>query len=447
MYASDLTHKNAALEDKLHQLYRLNRDKTIDMGFRPPYLELLKALGNPHKKLPPVIHVAGTNGKGSTIAMMRAMLEAAGYSVHSYTSPHLMEFNERITLAGQNISNEFLEELVDEALLANNGRETTFFEITTSLAFMAFSRVPADIVLLEVGLGGRLDCTNIIDTAALSVINTISYDHMEFLGETLPEIAAEKTGIMKRQTPCAIGAQETQTWPTFQSVADSNDVTLFRNGSDWSISEHKDHICFESGAQSHIYPKPHLTGSHQVQNAGLAIAAIKTLCAQSHFKVTDESIAQGLKNVKWPARLEKLELQNSDWELWLDGGHNADAGKAISHQAKRWHENAPKKLHLILAMMSHKDPNTFLSPLLPHLASISVINIPGEPDSMSAENLIANIGEKAGACEITQADSAQSAIDNITATNTDAGRILIAGSLYLAGHILKERRNKAHNKT
>lgn len=438
MYASDLKHDNQSLENKLHKLYRLNRDKTIDLGFRPPFLNLLEALGNPHLNLPPVIHVAGTNGKGSTIAFMRTMLEAAGYRVHTYTSPHLVRFNERIVLAGQEIGNDLLESLVDEAIEANNDGDVTFFEITTAIAFAAFSRVPADIVLLEVGLGGRLDCTNIIETAAVSVINSISMDHMEFLGETLPEIAAEKAGIMKPHVPCVIGAQDAHIWPTFMKTAQDKDVTLFRNGSDWFIKDQGVHICFESGSVTHILPKPALCGTHQIRNAGLAIAALKTLQDHSEFTITEDHMAAGLQNAKWPARLQRLNDPTADWELWLDGGHNEDAGKALAAQAAQWQDTASKPLHLVVAMMAHKNPNTFLAPLLPHISSIHVIDIPGEPDSLQAADLIKKIATE-NTPPVAQAENLARAIDSITSQNQSPGRILVAGSLYLAGHILKHQ--------
>lgn len=445
MYASDLKHENASLEDKLHQLYRLNRDKTVDLGFRPPYLRLLEAFGNPHLSLPPVIHVAGTNGKGSTIAFMRAILEAAGYNVHTYTSPHLVRFNERIVLAGKQISDEALEALVDEAIKLNNGGDVTFFEITTAMAFATFSRIPADIILLEVGLGGRLDCTNIIKTAAASVINTVSYDHMEFLGENLPEIVAEKAGIMKSNAPCIVGAQKDQAWATLESTADSKGVTLFRYGSGWSIEDQGVHICFKSGAETHILPKPALTGLHQIKNAGLAIATLKILESQSHFRFTEESLKNGLKKTTWPARLQKLPSPNEEHELWLDGGHNEDAGRAIAAQAKLWQENDNKPLHLVLGMMAHKDVKTFLKPVLPFVTSLTIIAIPGEPDSMGVETLNEQIKGLSTNLEIEHAPNWQAGCQKINEQHKEQKRILVAGSLYLAGHVLKDIEDSSHN--
>lgn len=443
MYASDIEHSNSSLADKLQRLYTLNRDKNIDLGFRPPYLELLEALGNPHRNLPPVIHVAGTNGKGSTIAIMRSILEAAGYSVHVYTSPHLIEFNERIVLAGETITNEFLEELIDETLQANAGGDVTFFEITTALAFTAFSRIKADIVLLEVGLGGRLDCTNIIEKPALSVITPISMDHMDFLGNSLPEIAAEKAGIIKAHAPCIAGPQTAQIWPTLKNAADSKGTTLFRNGSDWFISAQGVHICFESAAQTQTYPRPALTGAHQIENAGTAIAALKTLDKETHFRITDDSISKGLKSAKWPARLQKLPIDDAKTDLWLDGGHNQNAGQAIATQCEIWTKSDPKPFHLILGMMAHKDVNAYLEPMLPHIKSLSIVNIPNEPASLRADALKEMIAPLAANINITAEENWQSALSKIQSKDIDKKRILIAGSLYLAGHVLKELKNKS----
>lgn len=442
MYVSDLKHENLSLEEKLHQLYRLNKGKKINLGFRPEYLNLLKALGNPNENLPPVIHVAGTNGKGSTIAFMRSILVEAGYKVHTYTSPHLIRFNERIILAGQPVTDKYLEELIDIAITANNGREVTFFEITTAMAFKAFVENPADILLLEVGLGGRLDCTNVIETASVSIINTVSYDHMEFLGETLPEIAAEKAGIMKHQTPCVIGAQSDQTWHIFEKTAQDKDAPLFRYGSDWFIEDQGVHICFKNGSETHILPKPEMTGVHQIQNAGLAIAALKTLEKRSHFRFTSDSLEDGIKKAFWPARLQKLSGSNTKHEIWLDGGHNVDAANAIVKQAVNWSQSDAKPLHLILAMMDHKDAKTFLKPLLSAISSLTIIEIPNEPNGMSIEILRSQISALAPDLDIKTADSWEDACDKVRSNQTET-RILIAGSLYLAGHILKDLENKS----
>ncbi len=419
MYAADAAHPNATLEGKLQALYTLNRDKTVDLGFRPPYLQLLEALGNPHLSLPPVIHVAGTNGKGSVIAMLRAVFEAAGYKVHAYTSPHLAKFNERIYLAGQDIEDDALEALLDEVVALNESRAVTFFEITTALAFAAFSRTPADILLLEVGLGGRLDCTNIIENPLATAITAIGYDHMEYLGETLPEIAAEKAGIMKPGAPCVIGPQADESvFPVFEGRAKELDIPLVYAAREWDAA----------------MPVPNLAGPHQVGNANTALAVLNIL---EGFDSPEGAIRQGLQSIRWPGRLQQIkqgslyDLLPDGWELWLDGGHNEGAGRVLAEQAKSWEQTDGKPLHLIVGMMNTKDPQAFLAPLLPHAASLAAIPIPDEPQSFSPAEIVAAAGSG------IPAENIEDAIRQCQKANGEAaGRILICGSLYLTGSLI-----------
>lgn len=459
MFVSDLKHPSLTLEEKLHTLYTLNRDKTIDLSFRPPFLNLLSAFGNPHLNLPPVIHVAGTNGKGSTIAILRSILEAAGYRVHTYTSPHLMKFNERICLAGQNIDDQMLEALIDEAIALNDGAAVTFFEITTAMAFAAFSRTPADICLLETGLGGRLDCTNIIESARATIITTIGRDHSEYLGETIREIAAEKAGIIKDHVPCIIGAQQdnginSHSVNVFESKALDKNAALFRYGADWLIEPFEaaqtqaQHMRFIYRGEDMILPRPTLRGAHQIQNAGAALAALKLI--EQDFPCSNEAYIEGLSAVRWPARLQKLEsgklhdMLPCGWSLYLDGGHNESAGQALAQRAADWQNKSAKKLHLVLGMMQHKEPGRFIKPLMPYLKSLSLIDIAGEPASMSAADLKAELKNVTSDLDIAVQTyaSPEAAIGAILDDNRDAGRILITGSLYLAGHILKDIQNK-----
>lgn len=455
MYASDLTHDSAALESKLRHLYSLNREKQIDLGFRPPYLALLEAFGNPHQKLPPLIHIAGTNGKGSITAMIRAILEAAGYKVHAYTSPHLIAFNERIVLAGEPIADGPLESLIDEALTLNAERDVTFFEITTAMAFAAFSRVPADICLLETGLGGRLDCTNIVENPLLTIINAIGYDHMEYLGETLSLIAGEKAGIMKKGTPCVIGTQTPEAlaagvMEVFETRAEETGAALYRCGQEWDVRPgDSDNMHFRFGCESFSLPRPALTGGHQIGNAGAALAASCLL--RMRFPGVMEAAPQGLRQVTWRARLQDITMLAKDtafavppgWELWLDGGHNADAATALAEQARFWAAQDGQPLHLVTAMMNHKDPCGFLGPLFPHLGSLTLTTIPGEPNAMSAQALKTFLPP---GFPVQEAASAAEAVCNLTRSNNCAGRILIAGSLYLAGDVLKHLPGRGHNK-
>lgn len=411
MFESDLKHPKPSLQDKLHQLYTLDRDKTIDLSFRPPFLNLLERLGNPHLNLPPVIHVAGTNGKGSTIATMRAILEAAGKRVHVYTSPHLIKFNERLMLAGEEISDAALEPLIDEVLEANQGGAVTFFEITTAMAFLAFSRTSADYTLLEVGLGGRLDCTNIIDRSTLSVITKLSLDHTEFLGNTIAQIAGEKAGIIKAGTPCIVGAQEPEAITVIEQKAQEMDAPLIKVDKVWPDD----------------LPPPTLTGAHQLYNAKLAIKAMETL------KISRDAIAQGLQNIRWRARLQKLSYSPApDFELWLDGGHNADAAHALKAQIDAWQAQDDKPLYLILGMMAHKDPRRFVAPLLNTARSIHTLDIPYEKNCLKAAMLTEMFPDH----DFVQGDTLHGILQHLG--TQPSGRIVIAGSLYLAGHVLEQ---------
>lgn len=407
MFLSDLIHPNSDLQDKLHALYSLNRGTKIDLSFRQPYLDLLEKFGNPHLSLPPVIHVAGTNGKGSTIAFMRSILEAAGHSVHVYTSPHLISFNERIVLAGTEIDDGYLEDLIDEALQHNGQNSITFFEVTTAIAFAAFSRVKADIVLLEVGLGGRLDCTNIIPSAAVSVITPVSIDHAEFLGETLEEIAFEKAGTMKPDTWCVVGAQENAALSVIKKHAQKMNAALSIYGKDYQWNN--------------LYPIPSLVGKHQLQNAATAIMAVRLW----DDSVTEDHIATGLQNTTWQGRLQDVGAYFFDmagWDIYYDGGHNQAAGEAIATQIKEWKAADGKECHLIIGMMAHKEPEGFLNAITPHVISVSVVPIAGETKQSNISG------------DALKYSSIREAMQSIQSKET-TGRILIAGSLYLAQEI------------
>ena len=410
MYQSDIQHPTPQLQDKLHALYTLNRNKKIDLSFRPPYLELLEKLGNPHLNLPPIIHVAGTNGKGSTIAAMRSIFEQAGYSVHTYTSPHLIRFNERIVLAGKEIEDEPLEALIDEALELNGDGDLTFFEITTAIAFTAFARSPADICLLEVGMGGRLDCTNVITDPIATIISTIGMDHAEHLGDTIEKIAAEKAGIMKKNVPCIISSQ-----------IDGTVINVFEQLA-------KDKSCSLKFVQ-HIEPREsNMIGPHQQQNIATALLAIETV--KDAFPVQNEHIKNGLKNVKWRARLQKLNPQHFDldekFDIYLDGGHNAAAGIAISQQLQQWND---KPIAMILGMMDGKDAKAYVEPMKEHISALYCVNITDEPKSLRNDALQTLIGH--GHID----NDVKTAMSTIRNTYPDGAYILISGSLYLAGQV------------
>jgi len=401
--------------------------------------KLLEHLGNPERNLPPTIHVAGTNGKGSLIAFLRAILEAAGYKVHVYISPHLVNFNERIRLAGRLIDDKALSNILEECEKFNAGEPITFFEITTAAAFLAFSRTDSDVVLLETGLGGRLDATNVIKTPALTIITPVSLDHQQFLGDTLSEIITEKLGILKPGVPCIAAKQDRREEKKFCKLVEKAGVSLSLEGKDWSVRKTKNGMAFDSAKDgkkfTRDFPTPALSGAHQLRNAGLAVAAIDGLAG---FDVHDSAIALGLKSVQWPARLQRLmsgplvdKLPDS-WELWLDGGHNGAAGKMISKHARSWRD---RPIHMIFGMLNSKNPGDFLAHLEGRLSLFRGIAIPDEANTLSAWE----VTEVALSLRMDAAvaNSVEAALEDIV-RQREVARVIIAGSLYLAGRILEE---------
>lgn len=397
---------------------------------------LLAALGNPEQKLPPVVHVTGTNGKGSTLAFLRATLEAAGYRVHAYASPHLVYFHERIRLAGELITEDHLEAMLEECERANAGEDITFFEITTAAAFLAFSRAPADIVLLENGLGGRLDATNVVARPALTGITPVSLDHQQFLGDTIDLIAAEKAGIIKSGVACVSGPQYPQAQAVLQSKADDVGARLISYGANWSVepTDAGFDVHMDGGVLS--LPKPNLIGPHQFTNAGQAVVMARQL---DGFKITDDHLRNGISHADWPARLQRLhhgpviDALPDQCEVWLDGGHNPDAGQALAiHAAEAW-SDCP--LYLIAGMINTKDPVGYFKPLSHVAQSVHCVTIPNEAASVSGDNL-ADTARAAGMIA-SSAPSAVHAASEITMDMTAPARVLICGSLYFAGYILR----------
>ena len=420
-----MTQTSDAILARMMALHPKIIDLTLDRVWR-----LLEALDNPQDKLPPVIHLAGTNGKGSTQAMIRAGLEGMGKSVHAYTSPHLARFHERIRLAGELISETHLTEVLDECYARNGGENITYFEITTVAGLLAFSRTPADYTLLEVGLGGRLDATNVI-TPEVSVITPISIDHEQFLGNTLAKIAAEKAGIIKRGVPVVVGPQPDEAMEVIEATAARLGAPLIAYGQHWHVFEERGRLVFQDENGLLDLPLPALLGAHQIQNAGAALAALR------HLGVDEAACEAAMLNAEWPARMQKLKTgplieAAPEAELWLDGGHNAAAGAALADVlAKLPH----RPTHLICGMLNTKDVSGYMAPLAPHAASLTAISIPDEINTLSAEDTEAaarSVGIKADTAESTMA-----ALKAITAEDPQA-RVLICGSLYLAGHILRE---------
>ncbi len=395
---------------------------------------LLADLGHPEKALPPVVHVAGTNGKGSLIAFLRAILEAAGLRVHVYTSPHLVQFSERIVVAGAEIGEEPLAALLEECDLVNAGQTITFFEITTAAAFLAFSRADADVTLLETGLGGRLDATNMIDRPLLTAITPISLDHRSFLGTTVRDIAGEKAGILKPGVPCVVSAQMRDAAEVVAARAAAVGAPLLRQDRDWSVRAETDGMIFESGDVSLRLPCPALQGRHQIDNAGAAIACARALTG---IDIGDVALARGLAEAAWPARLQPVTsgrlraLLPPDWELWLDGGHNPAAGAVLAVQAHAWRD---RPLFVVFGILDSKDPIGFLVPLAPYVERLVAVEIPGEPGSLSARMGI-EAGEVVGLVS-DAATSIEGALDALARDCHAPARVLICGSLHLAGAVL-----------
>jgi dihydrofolate synthase/folylpolyglutamate synthase len=416
--------------DRLTALYPKAIDLTLDRVER-----LLADLGDPQDRLPPVVHVAGTNGKGSTVAYLRAIAEAAGYRAHVYTSPHLVRFNERIRLAGALIDDALLGELLAEVERVNAGRPITLFEVTTAAAFLAFARIPADIVLLEVGLGGRLDATNVVDRPSVSAVTPISFDHPDFLGDSLRRIAFEKSGILKAGVPAVVSAQPPEAETVIESRAATIGAPLFRAGREWRVEPGADGFRYVGRATFDL-PLPVLPGRHQIDNAGVAIAAVEHLTA---FRIEVEDIAAGLRCVEWPARLQRLkrgplvELLPPGFELHLDGGHNESGGAALADWASRLGDGKP--LDVVLAMRATKAADAFLAHLAPHVRRLRCLSYAGETGWLAAET-IAGLARAAGVADVAVAQDPQAAVADLVARSPEPARILICGSLYFAGHIL-----------
>ncbi|HLT76972.1 MAG TPA: Mur ligase family protein [Ferrovibrio sp.] len=413
--------------------------KAIDLSLdrlRP----LLARLGDPHLHLPPVVHVAGSKGKGSTLAFLRAIAEAAGYSVHAYISPHLVRFNERIRLAGTLIGDDHLTALLERCEAANRGEPITFFEITTAAAFTAFAETPADLLLLETGLGGEFDATNLVPKPALTAITPIGIDHVQFLGPTLTDIAKAKAGIIKPGVPCVVGPQPDEAMAVIEARAAEHGATLLRHGREWRVSAGEDCIVWEDRSAAYRLPRPALPGPHQVVNAGTAIACARAL---DGFRFSETAFAAGLRQVDWPARLQRLragpliELLPQDAELWLDGAHNAMAGAALAAALDGMPE---RPTWLVTGMLNTKDAAGFLRPLAPRMQGARCVAIPGEANSLSAGDLAAaaqSVGLKAAPAE-SLAGAMDDVAQMIRAGAAAPARVVIAGSLYLAGRVLAE---------
>ena len=414
-----------AILDRMMALHPKVMDLVLDRVWG-----LLDRLGNPQNDLPPVIHIAGTNGKGSTQAMIRAGLEAAGKSVHAYTSPHLARFHERIRLAGDLISEDYLTEVLDECYTANKGEQITYFEITTVAAILAFARTKADYCLLEVGLGGRLDATNVVGKPALTIITPVSFDHPQFLGNTVAEIAGEKAGILKKQIPAIITRQPDDAMEVIEARLDALHAPALIQGQHWDAFEERGRLIYQDDHGLLDLPPPALMGAHQFQNAGTAIIALR------HLGFDEKACEAAATNVEWPARMQRLgkgALTNlaPNAEFWLDGGHNAACAATLAETLTRL-PNRPT--HLICGLMNTKDVAGYMAPIVQHVTTMHTVSIPGEVNTLPAEDTAK--AATASGIDARVAASVQDAIAAITATDPNA-RILICGSLYLAGDVLR----------
>ena len=405
---------------------------------------LLAALDHPERKLPPVIHVAGTNGKGSTIAFLRAILEAAGKRVHVYISPHLVRFNERYRLGqsgeGVLVSDAELSATLEECERVNAGAPITVFEITTAVGLLLFARHPADVLLMEVGLGGRLDATNVVEHPLATIITRIAIDHTDFLGPTLDKIAIEKAGILKRGTPAIVAAQARDALAAIERQAAKLNVPLKIAGEDWTATEERGRLVYQDEAGLLDLPAPKLYGRHQFENAGLAIAALRAI---KPFKISPATYEAGMIKADWPARLQRLaqgrlvELAPAGSELWLDGGHNPDGGRAIAAALADLEERVSRPLVLIVGMLASKDCEGFLRNFTGLALRLIALPVPGAEKGLSAEA----VADAARAISLpaTSRDNLIEALDAARKLDLDPPpRILITGSLYLAGEVLRE---------
>lgn len=439
--ASELSGPDAS-DIILERLTKLH-PKLIDLSLERMH-RLLAALGHPERTLPPTFHIAGTNGKGSVSAYLRACLEAGGYGVHSYTSPHLVRFHERIRIAGHPKSAEIgeteLSALLDECERVNAGAPITFFEITTCVALLAYTRHPADALVLEVGMGGLYDTTNVVERPAVAIITPVDLDHQTFLGDTIAQIAGEKAGILKPGVPAVIGLQSDEGRAVIEARAQKIGAPLFIAGQDFSAHEEQGHLVYQDEHGLLDLPLPKLLGHHQIDNAGIAICALR----QARMLPLDtDAIGHGLRNVEWPARMQRLTRGPlvarlpAHAELWLDGGHNPQAGRAVAHLMADFAQSAPSPLMMIVGMKDTKDARGFFEPFKGLAAHVETVAIPNDPACLSPETLAD--AAKAAGLDAIPASSVDEALTRVLArTSGKPPRILICGSLYLAGAILAE---------
>ncbi len=427
-----------ALLGRLGQLHPKKIDLSLGRVER-----LLDRLGRPQDRLPPVIHVAGTNGKGSTVAFLRAALEAAGHRVHVYTSPHLVRFNERIRIGrpgrGRFADDAMLIEAISEVRRVNGGEPITFFEITTAVAFHLYARHPADFCLLEVGLGGRFDATNVVQKPIAAAIASVSYDHADFLGEDLAGIALEKAGILKAGAPAIAGPQDEHALRMIATEASKVGAPLFSHGADYMAFAERGRLVYQDEDTLLDLPLPRLAGAHQIDNAGLAVATLR----RAGVALPQQAIEAGLAGADWPARMQRLrsgplvELAPENADVWLDGGHNPSAGAAVATAFAELEERDPRPLVLIAGMLTTKDPAGFFRPFAGLARHVMTVPVPDsaagfDPETLAGIAMAADVPARAFP-DVRAALAALAA-----GPRQDPPRILICGSLYLAGSVLRD---------
>ena len=421
------------IEAALQRLSRLH-PKKIDLSLGR-IERLLEALGRPQDRLPPVIHVAGTNGKGSTCAFLKAISEAAGERCHVYTSPHLVRFNERIVLAGEIVDDARLEDAFARCEAANGEHEITFFEITTAAAFLLFSEVPADRLILEVGLGGRVDATNVLPKPQCTVITPVSLDHQAFLGDTIELIAAEKAGIIKRDVPVIVGPQTLEAEHMIRAAAEAMAAPISIWGQDFRAYTEHGRLVFEAEDELWDLNPPSLAGSHQIINAGVAAAAARA-CGYSQ-----QAVSAGLETARWPARLQRLTdgplteiVSEGEGALWLDGGHNLSAAESLAASLGEMEAGRERPLVLICAFSNNKDAQGFLAYFEGLAARVIAIDFQGGREGAQTPGEVAEAARMAGLPAQTASDLIEAVRDAIS--DYPGARVVICGSLYLAGEVL-----------
>ena len=417
------------------------RPRVIDLSLDRVFAALSR-LGDPHQHLPPVFHVAGTNGKGSTVAFLRSVLEAAGKSVHVYTSPHLVRFNERIVVAGREIGDDALIDALERCDRAIGGDRLTYFETTTCAALLAFAETPADYAVIEVGLGGRLDATNVFERPLASLITPVDLDHQQFLGDTLALIAGEKAGILRSGAPAVIGVQAPEAMATIEARAEEIGAPLFAFARQWQVYAEHGRLIYQDEAGLCDLDPPRLPGDHQIANAGLAVAALRA----AGLRIADGVVSRGLSAARWPGRLQRLTrgpivdlaagLLGAQPEIWLDGGHNPHAGRAVAAAVAGFEERNAKPLIMISGMQANKDAEGYFAAFAGLAAKLYAVAADHQGVAPAAE---AAAAARAAGLDVEVAGTVETALRRACAGKADEPpRLLISGSLYLAGEILRE---------